>query len=269
MEETDVGRVFAAAAPEAVPVVGNLPERARALGKRRRRQRAFMTGAGAGVTAVAVAGAVVALGGFGSGKPVSATNVSPGGPLSSSWHVTTAPATPSTPPSTPHSMPKSSYSFLQQTDDPVADAKVLAAVKAALPSKDGVSLRLNRASEDKNGYGAEFDMGSTILGVSVGSYNPNVHGTPSMCAADPGHCTKGTATLQGHQVRWEYYSGDSSAPNLNIYDDQGGISYLVTADPADPGAKSSQPPGLGLAEMKGVGLNEQVAAAELAAWTTR
>ncbi|MBS2538428.1 hypothetical protein KGQ20_37335 [Catenulispora sp. NF23] len=268
MEEQDVGRVFAAAAPETVPVIGDLPGRARALGKRRRRQRAFMTGAGAGVTAVAVAGAVVALGGFGSGKPVSATDASPAGPPSSSWRVTTTPATPSTAPSTTpsttHSMPKSSYSFLQSTDNPVADEAVLTAVKAALPSKDGASLRLNRASEDKNGYGAEFTMGSTVLGISAGSYNPNVHGTPSQCAADPSHCTKGTATLQERQVRWEYYYGDPSAPTLNIYDDQGGIGYLVTAY---PGAQSAQPPGL--AEMTGVGLNEQVAAAELAAWTTR
>jgi hypothetical protein len=61
-------------------------------------------------------------------------------------------------------------------------------------------------------------------------------------------------------VRWEYYFGDSHAPSLNVYDDQGALDYLIAADGQDP----SQVPGM--AEMKGVGLNEAVASALVAAW---
>ena len=104
-------------------------------------------------------------------------------------------------------------------------------------------------------------MGQTVLDVAVGSFTKEQAGdTPTFCASDPHHCTKGTATLHGHAVRWEYYYGSAGAPSVDVYDDQASIDYLVT----DNGPTSVPP--LGLAEMKGVALNEKVASALLAAW---
>jgi hypothetical protein len=273
MDETDVGRVLAAAAPETVPAIGSqLLERARSSGKRRRVRRTVMTGGGAGVAVAAVVGTVAAFGGFGSGQQ-SQVPAASGGPLGvTSPVVHTVPPSPGATwspgeltspvgqaaPTSPAGKPSG---FEQPDIDPVANAKVLAAVKAALPAPDRDKLQLYRGAGQSTGYGAEFNMGQAVLDVSVARYVQEPPGdTPTMCASDLQHCTKGTATLHGHQVRWEYYYGDLGSPSLNVYDEQGGINYLVAAS----GQNKSQLPGL--TEMKDVGLNEQVAATLLDAW---
>ena len=273
MEETDVGRMLAAVAPDTVPAAGDLPERVRALGKRRRARRAFVTSGGATIAVVGVFGAVAAFGGFGGGSGqqssaefISNTNTTPAPAPSTSpaAAVPTTPATPTTP-----TTPTTKHSFPPPIQDPVADAKVTTAVKAALPAGDAAGLTLYRAAATAGkgpggGYGAEFNWGprssEEVFSASVGPYNPSVHGTPTMCADDPHHCTSGTATLQGHQVRWEYYYGDQRSPSFNVYDDQAGINYLITTTGPNPSALP------GLAEIKSVALNEQVAAALMAAW---
>ncbi|MEY9935555.1 hypothetical protein ABH926_010237 [Catenulispora sp. GP43] len=277
MQETDVGRVFAAVAPETVPTVGGLPERARALGRRQRRRRAAMTGGGAGLALAGVVGAVVTLGGFGAGRAESA---SPGpgwqsnaGPNPGPTHGAPSPP-PSAPTSAPTSAPPSTLTPAnglppgtdQATDDPGADAKVLAAIKAALPAGDRDKPTLYRAaSTPKNGYGAEYNWGprsqETVFDISVGPIAPVLPGeTPTMCQADLKHCTIGNATLHGNPVVWQYYYGSLSNPTLNIYDYKAMVGYLLS--PTGPNA--SRLPGL--AELKDVGLNEQVASALLAAW---
>ena len=268
MEETDVGRLFAAVAPETVPTVGGLPERARALGHRQRRRRAVMSGGGTALALAGVVGAVVTLGGFGSGQPAKAGSgpaIGPGstgtGPVPSSDGGRSLPGMiPVSPPtgSKVFSPPGSGKdpSFPTASHDPVADAAVLAAIKAALPAEYAAELKLFRGAE-MNGYAAEFNMGQAVLDVSVTHYVPgNSGGTPTTCTADASHCTEGTATLQGHQVRWTYYSGGmSGGPGLTVDDDQASVSYFFSEEIAAP---------LGMAEMKGVGLNNQVAGALLA-----
>jgi len=266
MEETDMGRVFAEAAPDTVPAVGDLSQRARALGRRRRARRAVMMSGGTGIAVAGVVGVVVSLGGAGAGSRTGTAgpDVRPAGvpaTATSSAQNGTVPVT-NPPSSAPTSAPHPSMPSTKVTDDPVADQKVLAAVKAALPSGDGAKLKLYRAAGNaNNGYGAEFNMGQTVFSVSVARYgNEQKSGSPTFCASDSQHCTKGTSTLRGHQVRWEYYYGALGTRSLDVYDDLGGIDYLVTADGQNP----SQLPGL--TEMKGVGLNEAVASALVAAW---
>jgi hypothetical protein len=258
MEETDVGRVFAAAAPDTVPVVGDLSQRARALGRRRRARRAVMMSGGAGIAVAGVVGVVVSLGGVGTGTGTGSSG--PAARPAGSTQNSTVPVN-NPPSSAPTSAPRPSMPTAK-IDDPVADQKVLTAVKAALPSGDGAKLKLYRAAGDAySGYGAEFTMGQTVLSVSVGrNGTEQQNGSPTFCATDSQHCTKGTATLRGHQARWEYYYGALGTRSLDVYDDQGGIDYLVTTD----GQNTSQLPGL--TEMKGVGLNEAVASALVAAW---
>lgn len=267
MEETDVGRVLAAAAPDTVPAVGDLSQRARALGRRRRARRAVMMSGGTGIAVAGVVGVVVSLGGLGSGTGSSGPAVRPAG-VPATTATTAGSAQNGTvpvrnpPSSAPPSASHPSMPTTESTDDPVADQKVLTAVKAALPSGDGAKLKLYRAASDAySGYGAEFNLGQTVFSVSVGrNGTEQQHGSPTFCATDSQHCTKGTATLRGHQVRWEYYYGALGTRSLDVYDDQGEIGYLVTAD----GQNTSQLPGL--TEMKGVGLNEAVASALVAAW---
>lgn len=266
MEETDLGRVFAEAAPDTVPAVGDLSQRARALGRRRRARRAVLMSGGTGIAVAGAVGVVVSLGGAGAGPGTgtSGPDVRPAGvpaTATGSARNGTVPVT-NPPSSAPTTARRPSMPSAKATDDPVADQKVLAAVKAALPSEDGAKLKLYRASGNAySGYGAEFNMGQTVFSVSIGrNGKEQQNGTPTMCATDSQHCTKGTATLRGHQVRWEYYYGDPATRSLNVYDDQAGLDYLVAADGQNP----SQLPGL--TEMRAVGLNEAVASAVVAAW---
>lgn len=282
MEETDVGRMLAAAAPaaDAVPPVGDLAGRARALGRRRRVRLIAARSGGAGVAVAAVAGMVVALGGFGStGHDVSAGSGGGGQDLSADSgggagrpdpvlggrpvgpaHLPPG-VHPVTPPFTSHSLPASE----KAVDNPAANQKVTEAVKAALPAQDAAGLSLFRGDGIAVTYGADFHWGpqsqGSDLSVSVAAMDPSqAPHTPSACQIDPRHCTTGTATLRGHQVTWEYDNADPHSPSLNVYDDQGHISYLVSfVGPNDP-----QPPGPDV--LKGVGLNEQVADALVAAW---
>lgn len=273
MEETDVGRVLAAAAPDTVPAVAGLPERARALGRRRRRRRAALTTGGTGLALAGVVGAVVAFGGFGGGgQPVRATSSpghqqtdgGPGVPVPKP--STPVPTAPASSPGAPTGLPTGSKPVLpSSSDDPAADAKVLTAIKAALPAKDRNKPTLYRAAADQNGYGAEYNWGprsqESVLGVSVGLISPVLPGgTPTMCQSDIQHCTVGTATLHGDPVTWQYYYGSLSSPTLNIYDYKAMVGYLLAPTGPDP----SRLPGL--TELKDVGLNEQVASALLAAW---
>lgn len=269
MEEFDVGRVLAAAAPppEAVPRVADLPARARALGRRRRTRRAVMTGGGSGMAIAAVVGVVVAAGGFGSGSSAVAGTQAGAG----SQTVTGSPARPTatTPatsaPSTPATRPSSTKpSFPKVSDDPAADAKVTAALKAALPG-EWQEMVLYRAANDANSYGAEYTWGQgpqeAVLDVSVGAISAHpASGTPSMCQTDPQHCTDGTATVQGHPVTWQYYHGSLSAPTFDVTDGQALVSYGLMVS----GGRGAHLPGLDV--MKAIGLNDQVAAALLAAW---
>ncbi|ACU69699.1 hypothetical protein Caci_0764 [Catenulispora acidiphila DSM 44928] len=278
MEETDVGRVLAAAAPDTVPTVAGLPERARALGRRRRRRRAALTTGGTGLALAGVVGAVVALGGFGGGgQPVRATSSpghrhtdgGPGVPVpkpSTPMPTSPVPTTPASSSGAPTGSPTPSKPVLPSaSDDPAADAKVLTAIKAALPAKDRDKPTLYRAAGEQNGYGAEYNWGprsqESTLGVSVGSISPVLPGSdPTMCQSDTAHCTFGNATLHGDPVVWQYYYGSLSSPSLNIYDYKAMIGYLITADAPN----ASHLPDM--TEMKDIGLNEQVASALLAAW---
>lgn len=265
MEETDVGRLLAAAAPETVPPVGGLAERARAAGRRQRRRRTVMTGGGAGIALAGVVGAVIGIGGLGgSGGPRGGqqplVSSKPIATPSSSDPTSSAPSSPAAP--SPTKPTKPTLAKGQAIDDPVADAKVLAAVKAALPAKYRDTLTLYRADGMATTYGAEFTMGQErTFDVSVAVITPELPGgTPTQCQADIKHCTVGTATLQGHPVTWQYYYGDLSNPNINVYDYKAMVDYVVSVTGPTP----SRLPGL--TELKDVGLNEQVAAALLAAW---
>ena len=284
MEEKDVGKVFAALAPETVPTVGGMQERARALGRRQRRRRAAMTGGGAGIALAGVVGAVVTLGGFGAGDGSGAGHAAPvssgsggqaaqgsggmGGsapskPLESSdgSNLSSPPTAPWSPPTSPGQPP---HTFPPLVHNPAADAEVLAAIKAALPAQDQDKPTLYRAAgtPKDSSYGAEYNWGprsdGVTLGVSVGPLS-TVKGTPTTCQSDPAHCTTGTATLHGDPVTWEYTYGGAGGTDLIIYDDKAKINYLLAAS----GTDASKLPGL--AELKDVGLNEQVASALLAA----
>jgi hypothetical protein len=273
MEETDVGRMLAAAAPatDAVPPVGDLAGRARSLGRRRRVQVFAARGGGAGLAVAAVAGMVVALGGFGGAggaKDVSAGSGGGAGQASTPapGSLPVGPIHGSLPPgvnwaTSPTQQGQGQSPVQQAVDNPAANKKVTDAVKAALPAQDAAGLSLFRGDGLPVTYGADFHWGQQSgLIVSVAVMDPSTapH-TPSACQTDPHHCTTGTATLRGDQVTWEYDYADPHAPSLNVYDDKGKLSYLVSfTGPTDP-----QPPGLDV--LKGVGLNEQVADALVAA----
>jgi hypothetical protein len=273
MEETDVGRLFAAVAPETVPTVGGLPERARALGHRQRRRRAVMSGGGTALALAGVVGAVVTLGGFGSGSGQPApASAGPGRQSNAGPGPGVAAVTPSPPPSpsatpftlTPSPLKSPPPGFEQPTDDPVADAHVLAAIKAALPAADRDKPMLERAAETaKTGYGAEYSWGprsqEMTFSASVARLS-TVSGTPSMCQADAKHCSSGAATLHGNPVTWEYYNGSLSSPGLNVYDQKAKVNYYFSVT----GPDATHFPGL--AELKDIALNDQVASALLAAW---
>lgn len=262
MEETDVGRVLAAVVPETVPPVAGLADRARAAGRRQRRRRAAMTGGGAGIALAGVVGAVIGLGGFGGsdghgGGQGPLVSSRPIATPSTSAPTSTAPTSPAAPTATKPTLAKG-----QAIHDPAADAKVTAAVKAALPAKYRDGLKLYRADGTSTGYGAEYNMSQDrVLDVTVGSITPELPGgTPTMCQADVKHCTVGQATLHGDPVTWQYYYGNPSNPTITVYDYKTMVDYLVSATGQNP----SQLPGL--ADLKDVGLNEQVATALLAAW---
>ena len=272
MEETDVERVLAAAAPETVPTVVGLAERARTAGRRKRRQRAVMTGGGAGVALAGVVGAVAVFGG-GVGAGQSARVSSDPGYRAGSAVSSSATATPTAPPTQTlpllglppgvHIATLPTPTIGHVTDDPGADANLLAAVKAALPAADGDKVTLYRAAGSANGYGGEFNWGprsqQSTLGVAVSALS-TVKGTPSLCQIDKAHCTTGTGTVHGDPVTWEYYDSTASDPGLNIYDTKAGVNYFISAS----GPDASHLPGL--TELKDIGLNDQVATALLAGW---
>ena len=275
MDETDVGRVLAAAAPapEAVPPVPDLSERARALGRRRRLRRTALTGGGAGVGMAALVGMVVALGGLGSGKAAPAAvsgGVAPAGGVPSSGAPArpSSPATPTAPASSTPSRPKAlvptkgaTPSFPKASDNQTADAALTAALTAALPPK-WQGEKLFRAAGTPGSYGAEYTWGSglqeIVLDLSATNIAPTGGGgSPSLCQENPQQCTTGTATLLGHQVTWQYVA-TASAPTMTVTESKGPVSYSYMFS----GGSGTQMPGLDV--MKDVALNDQVASALVA-----
>lgn len=265
MKEFDVGRALAAAAPpsEAVPLIADLPERARALGRRRRLRRAVMTGGGTGVALAAVVGVVVAAGGSGSTGPTG-TQAVPGQSSATGTPTKTTATTPASPATSTQSRltvgGPSTPSFPKTIHDPAADARLTTALNAALPAKwQGETFF--RGAGTPGSYGAEYTWGSgqqeIVLDLSATNRTPTAGGTPTLCQEDPHHCTTGTATLLGQQVTWQYVAG-ANAPTMTVTDSTGSISYTYMFS----GGSGTQLPGLDV--MKDVALNDQVASALVA-----
>lgn len=260
MEEKDLGRVFALAAPEEVPPHADLRHRARARGRRARRFRTALTASGAGVAVLAVGGAI-ALGTTGPGRDTGGTAVTSAadggsGPGPVAAITPTRPAAPATAPGKPRG---------PEDHSPLSQA-ALTAFEAALPAGSHVTGAhpYGRSSGLVPMYVAEIDVTDKNghayrIGVTA---TRDVPDRPRPCPS-PDVC--GDITLDGDAAWWLYSPPSTSGDDPNYWTDffsvddpAGHRQFLFSIGTADRDTPMAD-------VLKTVGLNQNLAPALAAA----